>query len=350
MDKCELRLKFFKVKSLPSKLISSSAYLVDTGVGTTSMYVTSKDGDPTLVCGDCAGGGGVSTSANQVYTVALSSLGITSFDDITTTILATHFTGFTILEGVEYHFEVYDAAKVERRQVYILLEPVLGVTSTNFWLEVNEVVDASNVTYINGDFTNVQEAIDSLLYKDPVITSFTNDVNVVEKGTVVTAVKLDWTFNKPMTTSSVDGGIGNVQGMNTYTKYGLTLMTDKSYKLTVSDGTNTTSKTTSILFKNKNYFGTTANADLAALDISAMQNSEFADSRLQTRVISGGGEYMVFSYPASFGEATFNVNGLTNTAFTTYVKPYTNSKGFTENYRIYRTNTIQFGTLTIQVK
>lgn len=211
-------------------------------------------------------------------------------------------------------------------------------------------VTAIDVEYLNGDIINVQEALDQLLYKAPVITSFVNNVNTVEKGTIVTSVKLNWVFNKPMIGASIDNGIGSVLGLNEYIHSGQNITTNRTYSLNAFDEVSGVTRTTSITFLNKVYWGTNGNSDLTALNILSLEDSELASSRLQTRVINGGGKYMVFAYPASFGPATFNVNGLANTALTSVTKSFTNSKGFTENYLVYRTNTIQNGTLTIQVK
>lgn len=115
-------------------------------------------------------------------------------------------------------------------------------------------------------------------------------------------------------------------------------------------GANATSPTFTVNALFKRFYGTTANGDLATLDIATLQNSELSATRLQTRTFNGGGKYMSFAYPASHGLATFNVNGLANTAFSYVIKPFTNTLGITEDYIVYRTNTVQNGTLTIQVK
>ena len=212
------------------------------------------------------------------------------------------------------------------------------------------VVDAVDVTYLNGTFTNVQQALDSLLYLSPAITSFTNDKELVEKGSTVTSVKFNWGYNKTMVTANISNGIGDVIGMTELILLMQNITTNQNYTLTANDGTANVTKSTAIKFLNKRYWGTSAEANLNAVDILTLSGSELSESRLMTQTINGAGKYMYFAYPSSFGAAEFIVNGLTNTAFSFVVRSFTNSKGFTENYNVYRTNTIQNGTLTIQIK
>lgn len=209
---------------------------------------------------------------------------------------------------------------------------------------------AAQVSYFNGELVNVQEALDSLLYQAPKINAFTNNVNTVEKGTVITSVLLNWDFNKTMVSASINNGIGSVLGQNSFVHAAQEITSNKTYTLTANDGTNSVSRNSNIVFQNKRYWGISANSDLAGFDIMSLQNSELSDSKVQTRVISGGGQYMYFAFPESFGVPTFTVNGLVNNAFTSLNKPFKNTKGHIENYIIVRTNTVQFGELTIQVK
>lgn len=211
-------------------------------------------------------------------------------------------------------------------------------------------VKAINVEYLNGAVVNVQEALDSLLYVNPAVSSFTNNIGTVEKGSVITSVVLAWSFNKTMASASINNGIGSVQGVTTIAHTAQNITTNRTYTITVNDGTNNASRNTNVIFQNKRYHGTSANADLASFDILSLQNSELSDSRLQTRTINGNGQYIYFAFPESFGVPVFNVNGLVNTAFTSIIKSFTNSKGHTENYRLVRMNTLQFGTLTIETK
>lgn len=236
----------------------------------------------------------------------------------------------------------YGICEIPFNEVPAISEVVNGI-SYGRYLTCETLEDCSIIT-------TIQEQIDGLLYLSPVITSFTNNINNVIKGSIITNLTLNWATNKVMLYSSINQGIGDVTGLNSKSITGQNITSNKTFTLTVGDLTNTASRTTSITFSNKRFSGTSLESDLLLLDIDSLQNSELSDSRLQTRTFIGDGGYMVFAYPSSFGVASFIVNGLTNNAFTTLVKNYTNEKGFTEQYRLYRTDFNQYGNLTIQVK
>lgn len=209
---------------------------------------------------------------------------------------------------------------------------------------------AINVLYENGNLTNVQEALDSLLYVSPIIKTFINSVNIVQKGFEVTEITFDWTLNKIMTTSIINNNIGNVLNLLTKTVTGLSIEENKTFILTVSDGVNTINKSTTVFFQNKLYWGFSSNGNLSTFDISTLQNSELVGSRLFTKDINGGGEYIYMCYPANLGAAVYIVNGFNFTAIESLTKSFTNELGFTENYIINKIMDKQNGTLTIQQK
>lgn len=209
---------------------------------------------------------------------------------------------------------------------------------------------AAQVSYFNGELVNVQEALDSLLYQAPKINAFTNNVNTVEKGSVITSVVLNWDFNKTMISASINNGIGSVLGQNSFVHTGQNITSNRTYTMTANDGTSSVGRNTSLVFENKRYSGTSANGNLATFDPATLQNSEFASSRAVVKTINGGGQYIYFCHPESFGIPTWIVNGFAFTAVEYVIKPFKNSKNFTENYFIGRLSTVQFGSLTIELK
>ena len=212
---------------------------------------------------------------------------------------------------------------------------------------------ASDIEYINQNYPNlndVQKALDKLLYVNPQITNFTNNIGTVEKGRTITNVNLTWSLNKQVNSLSISG-IGNIN--SSATSYNITntsITSDKSYTLTANDGTNSVSATTSIVFRQKIYYGTNSNTVLTNSDILNL-NSQFAISRVLNKNIDGNGEYIYFAYPSSFGAATFKINGLISTAWEQSTINFTNASGFTENYIIYRSTSIQYGTgISIEIQ
>lgn len=70
--------------------------------------------------------------------------------------------------------------------------------------------------------------------------------------------------------------------------------------------------------------------------------------------IDGGGQHLIFAWPSSLPGAstpTFYVNGFISTAFTRVrtASPFVNQHGFTTNYEVWVSNTIQNSPLNIQI-
>ncbi|MFA5187682.1 MAG: hypothetical protein WC551_14470, partial [Patescibacteria group bacterium] len=229
---------------------------------------------------------------------------------------------------------------------------VLSWNGTQFqWVTVSGLgtIDAADVTYHDPTYPNVEAALDYLLYVNPSITSFTNTVNQVEIGTTVASTTLNWTINKSVTSESLNQGIGFITpSLRTYTHVD-SYTTDRTYTLTVNDGTNNTSASTSVYFRYKRYYGTNASATLNDGQIISL-TGELSTSRVQTRNgITPSNEYIYIVYPAAWGTATFTVNGLLNTDWTLTVQSHTNSSGYTANYNVYRTNNLLTGSYNIGV-
>lgn len=210
-------------------------------------------------------------------------------------------------------------------------------------------ISASDLPYQPGGvYPTVGAALDALFYVAPSVTSFTNDIGTVELGVTVGTVVLNWAFNKPITSQSIDQGIGALgAAVRTYTQSG-TYTTSRTYNLTASDGSNTANGSTSVLFRHKRYWGNSTNTSLTDGQIIAL-NSEFSTTRVQSRTVSPSGEYVYFAYPAAWGLASFTVNGLLNTDWTLVARSFVNASGYTETYNIYRSNNLLTGTYVIAI-
>lgn len=217
-------------------------------------------------------------------------------------------------------------------------------------LQPGDNINASEVTYENGVITNVQEALDSLLYVSPDITNLSITPSIVEIGTTITDATLNWNLNKTFTSLSINNGVGSIaSNLLTIALNSLALTTNTTYTITGSDGTNTDNASVTLNFRSRKWWGTNALNTFTGANILSLQNNELATNRQQTRTINGGGEYIWFAFPTSFGVPSFIVNGLPNTAFTTQTVSHTNASGNTQDYYVIRTNTVQNGTLTIQI-
>ena len=212
----------------------------------------------------------------------------------------------------------------------------------------SDQVSAVNIPYANATYPTVAAALDALLYTAIDITSFTNDQSVIEKGGTATNVALTWALNKQPTAQSIDQGIGSLPvAVRTYATTGA-FTTNRTYALTATDGTTTDNGSSTVAFMQKRYWGASANASPTDNQILAL-SSEFASSRVQSHTITAASQYVIFAYPASFGTATFTVNGLLNTAWTLAVRAFVNASGYSESYNVYSSNNLLTGTYIIAV-
>lgn len=88
-------------------------------------------------------------------------------------------------------------------------------------------------------------------------------------------------------------------------------------------------------------------------DISAFltlnASKDFAGARQQSRTFTLADEYNYFAYEDSLGAASFVVGGLPNTAYQLHSFAYTNSHGYTINYRLYRSGGKGTGTIGVTI-
>jgi hypothetical protein len=219
------------------------------------------------------------------------------------------------------------------------------------WGCADDQVNSSSVPYCHSvDYPTVEAVLDYLLYKALQVLSFTNSVGTVEIGSTVTSVDLNWAYNKDVTDQSIDQGIGTLDvALRTYSDSG-SWTTDRTYTLSATDGTTPTSAQTSILFRQKRYWGPNASTSLDDSQVIALANSEFSETRVKSMFeIACSAQYIYYAYPASFGAATFTVNGLLNTAWTLVTRDFVNASGYTESYNIYRSDNLLTGFYQIVV-
>ena len=129
---------------------------------------------------------------------------------------------------------------------------------------------AGKIEYVNGDILNVQEALDSLLYVAPTVKSLTGG-GTYELGQIIDSVTLNWSLNKEVTSQSFNQNIGFVNSsLRSLELVELGLVSDTAYTLTVSDGKKSASKTTSVVFRQKRYWGVSAKDTLTNEEVLAL--------------------------------------------------------------------------------
>jgi hypothetical protein len=96
-------------------------------------------------------------------------------------------------------------------------------------------------------------------------------------------------------------------------------------------------------FRQLVYWGTSAEETLDAADVAALGNSSLNSNREQSFTVDGGGEYIYFVCPASFGVPSFAANGFPTVGWTEGNVELTSDTGAPVAYKTYRTPTTQAG-------
>jgi len=202
------------------------------------------------------------------------------------------------------------------------------------------------VTHDDSTYTTVKAALDHLLYTTPQITSFTNNVNTVEMGSTVNSVTLNWALNKVIDSQSINNGVGSIAvGTTTKALSSLNITSDTTWTLSIADSQNTVTKSTSVNFRNKRYWGA---SNLDVLDNAGILGlgSEFATDYSMSKTLDAtGGKYLYFVVPSSFNldASKFKIGGLANSNWTKTTVALTNASGYTTNYDVFRSGNIQTG-------
>ena len=222
------------------------------------------------------------------------------------------------------------------------------------------VYSIEDLTYNNSNYsdcTNVKLAIDKLFekvdYTEPVITSLTMSpsTTVYEIGhtIAVNALTFVWALNKNVTSVAFDGT--SLTASLRTTKNTAIVSSNKTFTLTVSDGQKTTSKSLSISFQPKIYYGSsnkTSGFDSAF--VLSLANSRLCSSRIGSFIMTAGtDEYAYICIPARYGTPSVKIGGFDTELVLTGTISNKNESGYTESYNIYRTGQKNLGTITMEI-
>lgn len=191
--------------------------------------------------------------------------------------------------------------------------------------------------------------------------SINNDIGTVEIGSSVASVTFNWSYNNGdadpesqlIKRGTLTIAIPPVGNRSVVYNPGSALTSNTTFTLEATDGITNITPTTSVLFRNKRYWGVTASRPMPDNDILTMNDGEeFSTSRSKTITYdASGGAYFWFAYPTSFGLASVKANGL---AFSSWydgigestspqTRSFTNASGHTEDYYVYVSYNLQNG-------
>lgn len=225
------------------------------------------------------------------------------------------------------------------------------IGTTGNFLTKKDLV-ASNVQYTNINFaaiTNVQEALDYLLYAKPEVRLYGGET--YEKGYCCECVDLWWEVNKEVTTQYINNGVGTIDcTLRNLSIEDANIEDDTTFTITVSDGKNKASASTKISFAQKIYWGVSANTELSQEEILNFDN-EFENVTENTCVFNcSGGKYFYIVAPAKYhNDFMFRINGFIFSDMEETSLMLKNASGYEDEYIVYRSNNIQTGS-TIEVE
>lgn len=207
------------------------------------------------------------------------------------------------------------------------------------------------------DWNTVKKALDGLIakveYVKPEITAFTMtpSATVYEVGQSVDSVSFAWTLNKEVTSQALTDCTVDVDDREA--TYDTPISSAKTFTLTVGDGQNSASKSLSIAFRNKIYFGGAAEpSDYDSAFILGLAKNQFATTKAGSFAMTvGDGEYGYLAFPKSFGSISqVNIGGFDVDVTACGDIAFTNASGGVNTYSIYRTGRTGLGSITMVVK
>ena len=122
--------------------------------------------------------------------------------------------------------------------------------------------------------------------------------------------------------------------------------------LTVTDERDAVvTKSVTISFQPKVYWGVSNKASLESADILALANSALSSYRTRTfSVNAGAGEYIYYAIPSNFGTPTFNVGGFDGGFVKVGTVSHQNASGYTQNYDVWKSVNAALGQTSVTVK
>lgn len=227
-----------------------------------------------------------------------------------------------------------------------------GESSIEIDTTLTESGKAADAKVVGTKISNLQKKIDDLSYTAIVISAFSNNKNVVEKGSTVTDVILSYTLSKLPQSARLDGsGISISTVSGSIQLSGLSLTTNKSWTLVVTDERDASaSKSTSLNFYNGVYYGVSSASTYNNSFITSLANKVLSNSRARTVTVNANaGQYIYYCVPASLGTCSFNVGGFDGGFTKVSTISFTNPSGYTENYDIYKSDNAGLGNTTVKI-
>lgn len=264
----------------------------------------------------------------------------------------------TFYQGTQSEF---DAMSVKNSNGIYFLSDTQSIYKGNVKYGSKDVPIATDrnagIVKPGSDFDITADGTISLYHKID-ITSFTNNVNVVEKGSSIAKVTLRWSMNKTPSSLSLVKGADSYNVAATAVSADLTLTShltsNATFTLTATDARGARDvATTSISFLNGKYYGIGTVTDANSINDTFVRGltKVLASGRTgDFSVTANSGQYIYFAIPTTFGTPAFFVGGFEGGFGLLRSFSYTNSLGYTEAYNVYRSTNANLGNTTVTVR
>lgn len=222
---------------------------------------------------------------------------------------------------------------------------VLAETGKKF---LDSVGTAALIKKIKDEFVTRDE----FEYVPIAITSFTNNKNIVEMGTKITDVILNWALNKDPKTMMINSESITPLSTRTKTYSGQNITQNVAYTLKVTDEKNASAtKTTSISFVNGVYWGAKEAPESydSAFVLGLTKGLQGSKGKTFT-VDAAAGQHIFYALPTRYGACTFSVGGFDGGFTKVSTIQFTNASGYAESYDIYKSVNAGLGNTTVTVK
>lgn len=207
--------------------------------------------------------------------------------------------------------------------------------------------------------TGIEKEIADLKYKAITIKSFTNNIETVEKGSVIAVsdIIFAWSLSKKPETLTINGVAipaeqnGSISASEIIT--GTTNITQsKTWILEATDEREAfDTKPTTVNFYNGVYYGaSTEPNEYNSAFIMDLEGKKLRNNKLPSFTANAGArEYLYYCLPVSYGACSFIVGGFEGGIGLVATIEFTNSLGHKEDYYIYKSDNASLGATVVTI-
>ena len=220
------------------------------------------------------------------------------------------------------------------------------ISSSSIMTAMDEKLAYTNP--ISETITDYKSALDYLLYYDLTISLSSNQSQtVLEMGSVISSITFNWSYNKNIL-SQVFNGVPLNLSSRSYT-YSTKLSSNKTFNLIATDERKSFSKSISFYFRYGRYWGVSTSPTLDSRGILGL-SKELSTGKEKTFTVNADtNQYIYYCYPSSWGTSTFSVGGFVGGFELLGIIDFTNIKGNTTSYYVYRSSNHSLGNTTVTV-